>query len=300
MPTNTSQVSERPPILPDRRELKALLNPRTLAIVASSLAVGAAMLIFAARSGGTLANPVGYRVWEIGFTVVALAVLALGVVRSVQERRLSRLFLITVASASAFWQETYGDWGTYLIYSDRFAMYHWGDTAFTSPVRCWWFIAGYVIFYGLLFLQMEVVVTFVRKRWPESNPYVLAAVLSFPVFYVFDLVLEGFATGLGFWHYTHIVWGPGLTIGNSTFPLLWPIVEQVPFIALAAFAMMWRNDRGEDVFDVIARSVLRRKPGQVATLVTWVVTFNVAFLVTTIGPLMIVRALFGPASSLVP
>lgn len=300
MQTNAQDVSHHAEFLPDRSELKALLSPRTLAITAISLAAGAGLLVFAAKSGGTLENPVGYRVWEIGFIVAALAILAVGIRQSFREGKLSRLFLITVASASAFWQETYGDWGSYVLYSDRFATYSWGDTAFTAPVRCWWFIAGYVIFYGLLFLQMGAVVTYVRRRWPESNPYVLAAALSFPVFYIFDLVLEGFATGLGFWHYTEIIWGPGLTIGHSTFPLVWPIIEQVPFIALVAFAMMWRNDRGEDAFEVTARAVFRRRPGQLAILVTWVVLFNLAFLATTIGPQMIVRALFGPASGLIP
>lgn len=300
MPTNTDHLHLPKGVVPDRSELRALLSGRALLTIVLTLAVGAGMLVFAAKSGGTLANPVGHRVWEIGFIVTALGLLAVGVRQSIKERRLSRLFLITVASASAFWQETYGDWGSYVLYSDRFWTFNWGDTAFTGPVRAWWFIAGYVIFYGLLFFQMGVVVTYVRKRWPESNPYILAALVSFPVFYLFDLLLEGFATGLGFWHYTEIIWGPGLTIGNSTFPIFWPIIEQVPFIALIAFAMMWRDSQGEDVFEVAARKVLRRKPGQVAILTSWIVLFNVAFATTTILPQMLVRGLFGPASSLVP
>ncbi|WP_328354926.1 spirocyclase AveC family protein [Mycobacterium sp. NBC_00419] len=280
--------------------MRALFSARAALIVVVSLAAGAGLLVFAAQSGGTLEHPVGFRVWEIGFIIAALAVLGVGVAQSVKERRLSRLLLVAVASSSAFWQETYGDWASYVLYSDRFWTFTWGDTAFTGPVRCWWFIAGYVIFYGLLFVQMEVVVNYVRKRWPTRNPYILAAAVSFPVFYVFDLILEGFATGLGLWHYTHILWGPGLTVGHGAFPLVWPIVEQVPFIALVAFAMMWRSAEGEDVFELTARVVLRRKPGQLAILVSWVVLFNVAFLTTTILPQMLARLLFGPASELVP
>lgn len=300
MPTDTSYVLRQKGVAPDRSELRALVSVRALVTIIASLAVGVGMLMFAAKSGGSLVNPVGFRVWEIGFITTALALLAVGAVQSVKQARLSRLLLVTAASASAFWQETYGDWGSYVLYSDRFWTFKWGGTAYTGPVRCWWFIAGYVIFYGVLFIQMEVVVNYVRKRWPVSNPYILAALLSFPVFYLFDLVLEGFATGLGFWHYTEIIWGPGLTIGHSTFPLLWPIVEQVPFIALVAFAAMWRNKDGEDVFDLTARIALRRAPGQFAVLASWIVLFNLAFLTTTILPQMVTRALFGPASALVP
>ena len=180
MPTNTDHVHLPKGAVPDRSELRALLSGRALLTIILTLAVGAGMLVFAAKSGGTLANPVGHRVWEIGFIVTALGLLAVGVRQSIKERKLSRLFLITVASASAFWQETYGDWGAYVRYSDRFWTYSWGDTAFTGPVRCWWFIAGYVIFYGLLFFQMAVVVTYVRRRWPESNPDILAVLDQFP------------------------------------------------------------------------------------------------------------------------
>lgn len=279
--------------------LRALLTWRTVASAVAVLAVGIGLLVFAANSGGTLADPVGHRVWEIGITVAALALLGIGIRQSIKARKFSALFLTTVASASAFWQETYGDWGTYLLYSDRFHTYQWGQGPLTSPVQAWWFIPGYVMFYGTLFAWMGTQVTFVRSRWPKANPYLVATLLAFPVFYVFDLIVEGTVTGLGLWHYTYI-FGPGVTIGNGSFPLVWPIIEQVPFVILVAVAMMWRSDRGEDVFHVAARTVLRRDPGQLAILVSWVVTFNIAFLVTTIGPLMLLRAVAGPASALVP
>ena len=88
-----------------------------------------------------------------------------------------------------------------------------------------------------------------------------------------------------------------MTIGNGTFPLLWPIVEQVPFMAIAAFGLTWRNDRGEGVIELAARRVLRRTPGQLAVLTSWVVIVNVTFLTTTTIPIMVMGWIAGPASA---
>ena len=89
-------------------------------------------------------------------------------------------------------------------------------------------------------------------------------------------------------------------MGEGHFPLLWPNLEQVPFMVLVVFGLTWRNAKGEDLFELIARTVVRRKPGQLSILVSWIVTLNVTFLLTTILPLMALRWLAGPASAAVP
>jgi len=274
-------------------------KPGAALLTLTSLLGGVALLVYAAQSGGSLENPVGYRVWEYGMIATALAILGVGIVGSIRERRLSRTFLIAVSCATAFWQETYGDWGTYLLYSDKFHTYGWGQGPYTSPVQCWWFIAGYVVFYSTLMMSMRTVVAGIKQRWPNVNPYLGATLACFPVFYIFDFLMEATVTGLGLWRYTYI-FGPGLSVGSGTFPLLWPIVEQVPFIALAAWAMTWTNSEGHDVFDLAATKVLRRPPGQLAILMSWIALVNLVFLVTTILPLMLLRVVAGGPSVLVP
>jgi len=74
----------------------------------------------------------------------------------------------------------------------------------------------------------------------------------------------------------------------------------VPFMALAAFALTWRNSREEDLFEVAAGFVLRRRPGQIAILASWIVIVNIAFLTTTILPIMLMRWIAGPAIASVP
>lgn len=261
---------------------------------------GTALLLYVAgHSGGTLENPIGSRAWEVAMTAIAVVLLIIGVVRSVQAGKLSRILLMVVATASAFWQETYGDWGTYLLYSPRFATYEWGDTIWTSPVRCWWFLPGYVFFYTTFFLALQAASTRLRQQWPNRNPYLTTAALAFPLFYIFDLALEGAAHGFGWWQYQY-AFGPSMAVGTGHFPLLWPILEQVPFMVTAVFALTWRNTNGDDVFEAVARFVTRKAPGQLAILTSWIVIVNVFFLTETILPLMVLRWVAGPPSVVVP
>ena len=65
---------------------------------------------------GSAEEPVGFRMYEIGITLVAgPGLIGLGIWQSVQATRLSPLLLMAVATGTAFWQETYGDWGAYLL-----------------------------------------------------------------------------------------------------------------------------------------------------------------------------------------
>ena len=262
--------------------------------------LGTAVLLYVAgHSGGTLGNPIGSEAWELAMTAIAVTLLIAGVVQSIQAGKLSRLFLMVIATGSAFWQETYGDWGTYLLYSPRFATYDWGDTVWTSPVRCWWFVPGYVFFYTTFFLALQAASVRVRQQWPHRNPYVTTAALAFSLFYVFDLALEGAAHGFGWWQYQY-AFGPSMAVGTGHFPLLWPILEQVPFMVSAVFALTWKNENGDDVFEVFARMVTRNAPRQIAVLISWIVVVNVVFFTETILPLMALRWIAGPASAVVP
>lgn len=272
---------------------------RNVLAIALFVVVSVGLLTYAASSGATLDDPKpSARVYEVLMVLSALELLTVGVVQSVRERRLSRLLLMALASGTAFWQETYGDWGAYVLYSERFATYSWGNTMWAGPVRCWWWIAGYMVFYTSFYLGLLYAVQLVRDRWPNRNPYITAAFLALPAFYIFDLVYEGTTTGLGYWSYIY-TFGPAAHIGNGTFPLLWPILEQVPFMALAAFALTWRNHDGEDVFEIAARAVTRKAPGQLAILTSWIVIVNIAFATTTILPIMAMRGLAGPAIAVI-
>jgi hypothetical protein len=239
----------------------------------------------------TLAHPAGHLAWELGITGAALVLLGLGLLRA-RSRQSPRLLLMVLGAASASWQETYGDWGAYVRYSDRFVQFGWPSHLWVASVRCWWFIAGYAVFYPALYGLLTLATGLVRRRLPRQNLYVAAVLLAFPVFYVFDLLFEGTATYLGYWRYLH-AFGPALHLGSSSFPLVWPILEQVPFIALAAVAIVWRDGHGQDVFERIA-SRLSSRPQTGTLIAVWVLTTNAAFLVTTTLPIMALRWIAGP------
>lgn len=272
---------------------------RFAAFTIAPIVVGIVAVILAARSGGSLADPVGHRVYEITMWVIAGSLVGVGIYQSVRAGRLSRLLVMCAAAGSMFWQETYGDWGSYVQYSSQFATYDWQGGRLTGPVNCWWFIPGYVVFYVELFGALILAVKFVRYRWPHRNPYTLGVLLSFPIFYVFDLCFEGTTVGLGYWNYEY-AFGPAMSIGQGSFPLIWPIVQQVPMLALVAVALTWTNGRGDDVFEATARTILRRPPGQFAVLLSWVVLLNAAFMVTTISVQMAAHLFVGPAHALFP
>ncbi len=283
----------------DRADHSTLTSRRAVSGCLLAILGTAVLLYIAGHSGGTLDDPIGSRAWEIAVSAIAVTLLVIGAVQSIRSRALSRLFLMVVAAGSAFWQETYGDWGTYLLYSPRFTTYAWGDTIWTSPVRCWWFLPGYVFFYTTFFLALQAAATRLRRQWPHRNAYLTTAALAFPLFYIFDMALEGAAHGFGWWQYQY-AFGPSMAVGTGHFPLLWPILEQVPFMVTAIFALTWRNDNGDDIFEAVARIVTRKAPGQIAMLVSWIVIVNVGFLTETILPLMALRWIAGPASAVVP
>ena len=79
-----------------RLSAKQVLAPIAMIIVAAGL------LAFAANRGGTLGDPVGHRVYEVGIIVTAVAILAFGIWQSVQAGRLSALFLMSFAAGTAF------------------------------------------------------------------------------------------------------------------------------------------------------------------------------------------------------
>lgn len=63
----------------------------------------------------------------------------------------------------------------------------------------------------------------------------------------------------------------------------------LPFMALAAFALTWRNRNGEHIFEIAARAITRKTPGRFAIPMSWIVIVNAAFLSTTILPIMAPR-----------
>lgn len=245
-----------------------------------------------------LADPIALRFWETGIWVLAAALIMIGVWQTIRARRMSLLLLMVVASMSTFWLEYFGDWGTYLLYNPAFASID-VDVPLTAPVKPWWCIGGYAVFYPALYGILIGFVALVRRRAPHSNVYVWAIIAAFPVFYLFDFAFELTAVYCGWWDYTY-AFGPAFHVRGGQFPLVWPILQQIPFIALAAVALTWRDGHDNDAFRRAASQVRAGAPREAAVTGIWIAADLAASIVLTFLPLVGLRLLIGPASTLVP
>ncbi|ALR19840.1 hypothetical protein ATN00_05465 [Sphingobium baderi] len=234
-------------------------------------------------------------IWLWGILVLAAVALTL------KNRRLPLFGLVLIAATSAFWQEFFGDWGAYLAWNPAFSrLPFWGDMAFTTPVKPlfipfswgWWFAVS------LPLLTSLVMVLGRRLRFLPVQAW--AMLVAFPLFFAYQIYVEGSSVANGWWTYDAIV-GPTLESDKGQLPLVFPAL-----IALWAgwFVGILAN-RGIDGFMSVERRFgvhgvpagWRREARRL-----WIMIglFQITFFVVNIAPAMIGRALFGGPSLLVP
>ena len=222
-------------------------------------------------------------------------------VETYRRRRLSFGAVLLVAFTAIWWQEWYGDWGSYILYNPKFALIPWGTTKWTTPNKPWAVIAAYGWFYPTIYLLAIAVVRRVRAAWPEIPKWVAILLVTAPLLYAWDLFVEGAASRLGWWSYTDFV-GPALTGAKGNFPLLYPILLNPLFAFVTTTVLLWRDDKDRPQVEVRS-GVTRARSGwrqDVARVAVWAVTANVLYFVTLVGPIVVIRELFGHANELVP
>ena len=271
---------------------------------------------------GWIFQIVGPLVW------LALAVYVIQQCR--QRRHLTRNALVLIATTTMWWQEWFGDWGAYIIYNPHFALMPWGSTLWTTPNKPWAVILAYGWYYTLSFLAFFWLVDKLRARRPDIRPWVACVVIGIPVFYLADLIIEGGAAMLGMWSYDHYV-GPALASPAGNFPLLYPVLFFTAWCALQASLVYSVDAQGFTPFDRLFglhRWLTRTgsvsvdpnpssRGGGVATAdrtektqlsasaqavraLIWAVGFNASYWVVFIFPVVLIRIITGPTSTLIP
>jgi hypothetical protein len=223
------------------------------------------------------------------------------VVDTRRHRRLSLVSLVLIAGTSAWWQEWYGDWGSYLLYNPRFRLIPWHTSLWTSPNKPWAVIPAYGWYYAIVFPAMIVVIDQVRRRRPTWNRHLTTILVALAIFYAWDLFIEGTASRLGWWSYTHSM-GSSLHSSKGSFPLLFPILLFCVFGVVLTWIIDQRDDLGRFRFEV-AGGVLRIREGwrrEAGRAGAWIVMLNLTYAVCLIAPLVIWREGWGAASQLVP
>lgn len=159
--------------------------------------------------------------WVI--TIVGSVFIVLAIIDVVRRRRLTWGFLFLVNSLAVYWMETIGDWGQMLFYSPAFAEHHLLDwLPLKTPNDPLFMPFAYAVYWGIHALLVLWLSQWVSSRFGWSMLKSMV-VLAIPVNYVWDFVVEGTATAMGWWTYDPGI-GPVLEWGNGgRITLLWTI-----------------------------------------------------------------------------
>lgn len=149
--------------------------------------------------------------------------IVLAIADAVRRRRLTWGFLFLFNSLAVYWMETIGDWGQMLFYSPTFAEHHlleWLPAK--TPHDPVFMPFAYAMYWGVHALLVLWLSQWVASKFGWSMLKSMV-VLAIPVNYVWDFVVEGAATAMGWWTYDPGI-GPVLEWSNGgRITLLWTV-----------------------------------------------------------------------------
>ncbi|ORA19958.1 hypothetical protein BST14_03910 [Mycobacterium arosiense ATCC BAA-1401 = DSM 45069] len=168
-------------------------------------------------------NPTGVWFFNWVIPIAGTGFIVLAVADVVRRRRLTWGFLFLFNSMAVYWMETVGDWGQMLFYSPAFAQHHLLDwLPLKTPHDPLFMPFAYAVYWGVHALLVLWLSQWLSSRlgWSMLKSMLVLAV---PVNYVWDFIVEGLATAMGWWTYDPgigpvLVWNSG---GRIT--LLWTI-----------------------------------------------------------------------------
>lgn len=168
-------------------------------------------------------DPAGVWVFNWVIPIVGTLFLVLAIADVVRRRRLTWGFLFLVNSLAVYWMETVGDWGQQLFYSPAFTEHHLLEwLPLKTPNDPLFMPFAYAVYWGVHALLVLWLSQWVSKKFGWSMLKSMV-VLAIPVNYVWDFVVEGSATAMGWWTYDPGI-GPVLEWGSGgRITLLWTI-----------------------------------------------------------------------------
>ena len=256
-------------------------------------------------------DPVALWVFDVLTPAVSAILVLIIVIHCFKTKTLTWSFLIATASATTWWLETFGDWGQHLLYSPQINHYtlDWWYTAPHNPVLMpityalyWWAHAWAIL---------RLVQYFQRRFMPNISLGQGILLLSIPFTWAWNVTVEGPATYYGLWTYDPPI-GPAFEWERGTYwSYLWPSMLMVGWINLIAWMVglpeeQNRCNRLERFFNLdrllqrkgwfnesSSEAAINPSSGtwmfQVVRWLSWVVYFNVTFLLTLVLPLYLMR-----------
>ncbi|EUA37069.1 putative membrane protein [Mycobacterium avium subsp. avium 2285 (R)] len=169
------------------------------------------------------ADPSGAWFFNWAIPIIGSIVIVLAVADVIRRRRLTWGFLFLFNSLAVYWMETIGDWGQMLFYSPTFAEHHLLDwLPLKTPNDPLFMPFAYAVYWGVHALLVLWLSQWLSSRlgWSMLKSMLVLAV---PVNYVWDFIVEGSATLMGWWTYDPGI-GPVLEWGSGgRITLLWTI-----------------------------------------------------------------------------
>ncbi len=248
-----------------------------------------------------MAEPVNPWIMETGSILFWCALLAIGVIAAIWQRRLPLLLLCLIGATSSFWQEFFGDWGAYVAWNPGFErLPFWGEMAYTTPVKPLFIPFSWGWWFALTIPLLVSLVEWLNQKAPRFSTTQWAFLIAFPLFLAYQLYVEGSSVANGWWTYDTVI-GPALTSERGQLPIVFPVLLGLwaaGFVAL----LVPRDDQGLRWHER-RLGVPSSPPGasrELKRLVAFILLFQVSFFVINIAPAIIGRLLFGGPSLLVP
>ncbi|MCV7205034.1 hypothetical protein H7J71_23785 [Mycolicibacterium peregrinum] len=168
-------------------------------------------------------TPSGVWVFNWVIPIVGSIFIVLAIVDVVRRRRFTWGFLFLFNSIAVYWMETIGDWGQELFYSPAFTAHHLLDwLPLKTPNDPLFMPFAYAVYWGVHALLVLWLSQWVSSKFGWSMLKSML-VLAIPVNYVWDFVVEGTATAMGWWTYDPGI-GPVLEWSNGgRITLLWTV-----------------------------------------------------------------------------
>nr|ART38509.1 G14 [uncultured bacterium] len=248
-----------------------------------------------------MGEPINPWMMETGSLIFWSVLAVVSAVLALRTGRLSLVALCLIAATTGFWQEFFGDWGAYLAWNPHFTrLPFWGPMPYTTPVKPlfipfswgWWFAVSIPLLVSLIAAL---------GRWlPRVSTTLLSFLVAFPLFVAYQFYVEGSSVANGWWTYDLTV-GPALASDHGQLPVIFPLC--IGFWAAGLVALLARRDAAGLWWHERRLGVASVAPGarrELARAGAFILLFQVTMFVINIAPPMILRALFGGPSVLVP
>ncbi|QEN16433.1 spirocyclase AveC family protein [Mycolicibacterium sp. ELW1] len=168
-------------------------------------------------------NPSGVWFFNWVIPIGGSILIVLAIADAVRRRRLTWGFLFLFNSLAVYWMETIGDWGQMLFYSPTFAEHHLLEwLPLKTPHDPLFMPFAYAMYWGVHALLVLWLSQWVASKfgWSMLKSMVILAI---PVNYIWDFIVEGAATAMGWWTYDPGI-GPVLEWSNGgRITLLWTV-----------------------------------------------------------------------------